>query len=431
MSKNVPVGYKLTEVGVIPEDWDVCKLGSCLLTPPDYGINAPAVIFSDRLPTYIRITDITEEGRFSPDPPVSVNQTNSSNYYLKEGDLVFARTGASVGKSYLYDIKDGELVFAGFLIRVHPDSKKLIPDYLSAYLTTGTYWNWIRLMSMRSGQPGINGNEYSQLPIPLPQISEQRSIALVLSDTDALITSLDKLIAKKRDIKQAAMQQLLTGKQRLEGCDDSSGKFKQTEIGLIPEDWEVMSLCDLTTDIGDGIHSTPQYAKLSKFYFINGNNLLNGKISITDNTMCVSEDEYLRLKKRLNNQTILLSINGTIGNLAFFNDEDIVLGKSAAYIIINPLINKNYVFYSLMTIATSRYFESELTGTTIRNLSLATLRNTPISLPKYMEEQQAIAKVLSDIDSEISALEQRRDKTKALKQAMMQELLTGKTRLKS
>ena len=97
MSKDVPVGYKLTEVGVIPEDWDVCKLGSCLLTPPDYGINAPAVIFSDRLPTYIRITDITEEGRFSPDPPVSVNQTNSSNYYLKEGDLVFARTGASVG----------------------------------------------------------------------------------------------------------------------------------------------------------------------------------------------------------------------------------------------------------------------------------------------------------------------------------------------
>ena len=206
--------------------------------------------------------------------------------------------------------------------------------------------------------------------------------------------------------------------------------YKLTEVGVIPEDWEIMSLCDLTTDIGDGIHSTPQYVKISKFYFINGNNLLNGEISITDNTMCVSKDEYLRIKKRLNNQTILLSINGTIGNLAFFNDEDIVLGKSAAYININPLTNKDYVFYSLMTTATSRYFESELTGTTIRNLSLATLRKTPIPFPKCEKEQRLIACVLSDTDALITSLDKLIAKKRDIKQAAMQQILTGKQRLK-
>lgn len=215
MSKEVMAGYKLTEVGVIPDDWEVCKLGSCLLSPPNYGINAPAVAFSDRLPTYIRITDITEEGRFFPDPPVSVNQLNSGNYYLREGDLVFARTGASVGKSYLYDLKDGDLVFAGFLMRVHPDSKKLIPAYLSAYVTTGDYWNWVRLMSMRSGQPGINGNEYCQLTLPVPSLPEQQAIAKVLSDMDSDILALEQRRDKTKVIKQAMMQELLTGRIRL------------------------------------------------------------------------------------------------------------------------------------------------------------------------------------------------------------------------
>lgn len=170
------LGYKQTEVGVIPEDWSVRRLSDCLASPPDYGINAPAVPFSDNLPVYIRITDITQDGRFSPEKLVSVKSTRADKYYLNEGELVFARTGASVGKSYMHDPQDGRLVFAGFLIRVSPNLSRLIPAYLAAYANTGAYWNWVRLMSMRSGQPGINGNEYGQLPIPLPPtIEEQRA----------------------------------------------------------------------------------------------------------------------------------------------------------------------------------------------------------------------------------------------------------------
>jgi type I restriction enzyme, S subunit len=196
-------------------EWEVDTLGEYLAECPQYGINAAAVPYSDRLPVYIRITDITEDGRFMPDKHVSVKSELSGGYYLSEGDLVFARTGASVGKSYLYKPDDGPLVYAGFLIRVRPNPQKLLPAFAAAYVTTWIYWRWVRLMSMRSGQPGINGNEYAQLPIPLPPLPEQRAIAEVLSDMDAELVALEQRRDKTLALKQAMMQELLTGRTRL------------------------------------------------------------------------------------------------------------------------------------------------------------------------------------------------------------------------
>jgi len=196
-------------------EWEVKRLGDCLLSRPDYGINAAAVPFSDKLPSYIRITDISEHGRFCPDPRVSVKAANTDQYFLQEGEVVFARTGASVGKSYLYEPHDGQLVFAGFLIRVRPNPDLLVPAFLAAYATTKPYWNWVRLMSMRSGQPGINGNEYAQLPLSLPPLPEQTAIAEVLSDMDAELAALEQRRNKTRALKQGMMQELLTGRTRL------------------------------------------------------------------------------------------------------------------------------------------------------------------------------------------------------------------------
>ena len=196
-------------------EWLTKPLGDCLLSRPEYGINAAAVPFSDQFPTYIRITDISEHGRFVPAPRVSVTAARADKFYLHEGDLVFARTGASVGKSYLYDARDGQLVFAGFMIRVRPDLQILNPSFLAAFALTSSYWNWVRMMSMRSGQPGINGNEYSRLPVPLPSRPEQDAIAAILSDMDTEIAALEAKLAKARRVKQGMMQELLTGRIRL------------------------------------------------------------------------------------------------------------------------------------------------------------------------------------------------------------------------
>ncbi|MDP2858800.1 MAG: restriction endonuclease subunit S [Bacillota bacterium] len=213
---EVKPGCKQIDVGVIPEDWEVDRLGGLLASAPTYGINAPAIPYDSRYPTYLRITDISEDGRFIDESKASVKHPFATSYMLSEGDLVFARTGASVGKSYQYDGRDGELAFAGFLIQVRPDAKKLMPAYLKYFAQSSLYWNWVRVNSMRSGQPGINGREYASLPIPFPPTkAEQEAITTILSDMDTEIAALEAKMAKARQVKQGMMQELLTGKTRL------------------------------------------------------------------------------------------------------------------------------------------------------------------------------------------------------------------------
>ncbi len=208
-------GYKQSELGEIPEDWDITSLGSHLNEPPRYGINAAAVKLKGDLPVYLRITDINEDGYFTSSNKVGVNNQFSYLYKLQSDELVFARTGASVGKSYLYDESDGELIYAGFLIKVSPNTVTLNPMYLSQYVKTERYWRWVKVTSMRSGQPGINGVEYAGLEILLPSIEEQSIIAGMLSEMDREIAIIEQRLSKTQKIKQGMMQELLTGRTRL------------------------------------------------------------------------------------------------------------------------------------------------------------------------------------------------------------------------
>ncbi|MBR9855373.1 MAG: hypothetical protein GYB37_12495, partial [Algicola sp.] len=208
-------GFKTSDVGLIPDDWETETLFNCLEENPKYGIGAAAIDYNTNFPTYLRITDIDDSGLIDTENLKSVNHPESSKYYLEEGDIVLARTGASVGKSYLYNIDDGRLVYAGFLIKVRPNKSILKPQFLKGFLSTSTYWDWVVVSSMRSGQPGINSQQIGSLTIPLPSIKEQTVIATALSDMDGLIAATKKLIAKKEAIKQGLMQELLSGKKRL------------------------------------------------------------------------------------------------------------------------------------------------------------------------------------------------------------------------
>jgi type I restriction enzyme S subunit len=426
-SETIPSGYKQTEVGVIPEDWDVHMLRNCLSAPPDYGINAPAVPFSDKLPVYIRITDITEDGRFSPDKLVSVNRADADNYYLKDGDIVFARTGASVGKSYLYKPKDRKLVFAGFLIRVSPNDAKLFPAYLAGYVTTGAYWNWVRLMSMRSGQPGINGKEYGQLPIPLPPtLAEQEAIAEALGDADAFIESLEQLISKKRQIKQGAMQELLTGKRRLPGFGEGKG-YKQTDLGVIPEDWDVVNLADVGRNLA-GLTYSPSNVRDFGTLVLRSSNVQNGKLVFEDN---VYVDMALPERVIVEKDDILICVrNGSrqlIGKCALI-DESAAGNAFGAFMSIYRSKYSKYVFYQFQSEIIQRQI-NEIMGATINQITNKDMASFIIPFPHSDEEKNVIAAILSDMDSEITALEEKLAKARQIKQGMMQELLTGRIRL--
>ena len=204
--------------------------------------------------------------------------------------------------------------------------------------------------------------------------------------------------------------------------------YKQTEVGVIPEDWGIKTIEEITSIVGDGIHATPVYSMAGGYFFVNGNNIDQGKITLTENTKQIDYQEFIKHKKVLTNRTIFLSINGTIGNVGFYNDEPIILGKSAAYFNIKEGYSKFYIYYYLQTNEVGQFFEDGLTGTTIKNLGLGTIRSTPIALPP-LREQTAIANALSDVDNLIAALETLIAKKSAIKTAAMQQLLTGKKRL--
>lgn len=201
-----------------------------------------------------------------------------------------------------------------------------------------------------------------------------------------------------------------------------------TNKTTIPIGWKAMQLENVTTKISDGLHSTPQYVSNSKFYFINGNNLINDKITITNITKCVTEEEYNSHKKNLNSSTILLSINGTIGNVAYYRGETVVLGKSAAYLNCSDDVNKRYIFYFLKTSKTQNHFISELTGSTIKNLSLKSIKNADIYLPP-IPEQEKIVEVLETWDSYLEKLSRAIKLKKKVKKGLMQKLLRGKAKL--
>ncbi len=195
-------------------EWEEVTLGTLLDRSPDYGVNAAAVPFSESLPTYIRITDINDDGQFESSAPVSVDIDATDEQYLEDGDIVLARTGASVGKSYRYHEADGRLVYAGFLIRVRPNPERLLSQFLAAYLSTWSYWDWVRFTSARSGQPGINGTEYASMPLPLPPdgraLTEQRKIADCLGSLDDRAAAQARRIGALKTHKQGLLQQLFT-----------------------------------------------------------------------------------------------------------------------------------------------------------------------------------------------------------------------------
>ena len=208
--------------------------------------------------------------------------------------------------------------------------------------------------------------------------------------------------------------------------------YKMSELGEIPEEWSIVKLSDLSQKIGDGLHGTPKYVENSDYYFINGNNLVCGKVELYEDTKMVSEEDYIKNNKDLNENSLLISLNGTIGNVAYYNNEKIMLGKSSGYINLKGNINKKYIYYVLKTNTVLEYFNKELTGTTIKNLSLSTLRNTPIPLPN-IREQEKIALILSTVDEQIDNVDALIEKNKELKKGLMQTLLTkgiGHTKFK-
>lgn len=398
--------YIQTELGLIPEDWEVKKLGECSSISGDYGINAPAVKFSEDLPTYLRITDIDDDGNYSKENKVSVKDDNSESFILDDEDIVFARTGATVGKTYLHNKKEnGDLVFAGFLIRFRTNFDILLPYYLKLYTNTDKYWNWVSVFSMRSGQPGINSKEYSNLKIPLPPLPEQKAIADCISTWDNAIEKQSQLIELHTQRKKALMQKLLTGKKRLPGF---SGE------------WNLNSINDL-------------------FIFKNGkaheNDIdENGKYILVNSKFISTDGEIL---KKTNSNLAPLEVNDLV-----FVMSDVPNGKALAkFFLIKEdnlytlnqrigllKIKKGNPIFMYYLLNRNAYFLMFDNGVGQTNLRKDDILDCPLNIPS-LSEQNAIAEILATADRELQLQKDKLAQLQTQKKGLMQVLLTGKKRL--
>lgn len=412
--------YKDSPIGKVPENWNVSLFTDVIERVIDYRGKTPE---KSQAGVLLITAKNVKKGYIQSEPREYIQEIDYDGWMTRgfpEIDDVLLTSEAPMGNVALLKVK--RVALAQRLLTLRGKSNSLYNPYLMYYLLSDIGQNELSQRTGGSTVDGIKSSELKKIFIVCPPFVEQKKIAEILTSVDRVIELTSMEINKLKDLKEGIMQELLT-----KGIGHT--KFKDSPVGRIPESWECVELQTLADKISDGLHSTPKYVESSEYFFVNGNNLKEGNIQLSAGTKHVSLDEYNQHKKDLSDNTILMSINGTIGSLAFYKGEKIVLGKSAAYVNLKSEVNIDFMYYILLSEKTQRYFVSELTGTTIMNLSLRSIKSTPVVLPSK-EEQAKISKVLKALDFDLLNLNSKFNALDSLKKGLMNDLLTGKVRVK-
>ena len=183
----------------------------------DYGANAAARPYQPTLPRYVRITDIQADGRLSPTSLASVSEAEGRGYEISDADLLFARSGATVGKTYLYNPVDGRCVHAGYVIKFALDPSKCDPRFVFHFTRSDGYWRWVGRTLRQGAQPNINASEYRSLEVPYPDVDEQRAIADVLDAHDRVVFIEERRRSKLAALRAGVARDVLSGQRRVSG----------------------------------------------------------------------------------------------------------------------------------------------------------------------------------------------------------------------
>ena len=391
-TQRVRLGYKQTEVGVIPEDWDV-----------DSIVNLAAITTGDK-----NTQDRIEDGAY----PFFVRSSTVEriNSYTFDGEAVLT-AGDGVGTGKIFHYINGKFDFHQRVYKISNFSDRLIGHYFYLYFSNNFY-SRIMQMTAKSSVDSVRRDMIADMKIPVPLPDEQRAIAAALSDVDALLAKLDQLIAKKRDLKQAAMQQLLTGSTRLPGFGG---------------EWEVKRLGDVA-EMGSG--GTP-LSSVAAYYdgdimWVSISDMTNGGKIIDSTERNLTALGFANSATQMFPAgTVLYAMYASIGECSIAGKS---LCTSQAILGIRPKSNLSAEFLYYYLTSLKVIVKTLGQQGTQSNLNKGMVQDFRLNLP-LLPEQTAIATILSDMDAEIAALEARRDKIRDLKQGMMQELLTGRIRL--
>jgi len=406
----------------LPHGWRIKRLGDCILKAPEYGANSPSVEHSEDLPRYVRITDIDNFGNLDKEKVVSVELEGNEKYILADGDFLFARSGATVGKTYLYDPRDGKAIFAGYLIRVRTNPKTLLPKYLKGFTQTHRYWFWVKSTLRAGAQPNINAKEYASLPIPLPPLPEQHVIAEILSTWDEAIAKTEQLIAALQKRKKGLMQRLLTGEVRFPGFITS--KKSRFAFGKeMPEDWEIVEFGDFAQR-ENAKFNPKKVKKVLPCIELEHLSQETGKI-----LGCIPSSQQRSTKSIFNSGQVLFGKLRPY--LRKYAQPDFDGVCSSEIWVLNgrkEICRNDYLFYLVQS---SRFLNvSNVTsGTKMPRSSWDYVSKSTFGLPP-VEEQRTIASTLQACDREVDLHLRKLEALQEQKKGLMQRLLTGEVRVR-
>lgn len=413
-------GFKQTEIGLLPEDWEIKTIDQVAFVTSGKRLpKGKSLTNKVTLHPYIRVSDM-KNGSISLDdisfvPDKVFPQIKNYRIYNEDIYISVAGTLGIVGKI------PREL--DGANLTENADRLTNIScsqDYLINVLKTTSIQSTIESIKTIGAQPKLALTRIRKFIIPLPPtITEQHAIAEALSDVDALIASLDALIAKKRAIKQGVMQELLTGKHRLPGFSGAR---------------EIISFVNhsiLKARIGWQGLTTAEYLTSGNYYLVTGIDFKDGRINWSSCSYVEKKRYDQDTNIQLKTNDILITKDGTIGKVAYVEKLTTKATLNSGIFVIRPKNNKYYplyLFYVLSSSIFDKFLRQLQAGSTINHLYQKDFINFKFTAPP-LSEQKAIANVLFEFDQDIAALEQKLNKLKVVKQGMMQELLTGRIRL--
>lgn len=380
--------------------------------------------------TFIGMQDVSEDAVLKEQHKLRFSEVKKGLTFCEKNDVLVAKITPCFenGKGANLNILETDFGFGSTEFHVLKAKSGNNSSYIYHQTRTEAFRDKLeRAMVGTAGHKRVPFSAIQEFQLPIKHNhKEQTAIAKALSDVDALIISLEKLIAKKQAIKTATMQQLLTGKKRLPGFGEGKD-YKQTELGEIPEDWEVRSIQEIAHVVGGGTPSTtiPHYWNGEINWFtpteiIGDKYVTESRRKISDKGMKSSS------AKKLPVNTILITSRASIGDLAILRNEA-TTNQGFQSLIAFENINSEFLYYLMCT--KKNEMLSLASGSTFLEISPNKIRSIRLQIPSTKVEQTIIVEIFTDMDAEIKTLQQRLSKTKKIKQGMMQELLTGRTRL--
>ncbi|WP_105147139.1 restriction endonuclease subunit S [Streptococcus suis] len=383
------------------DTWKQRKLGEVAISF-DYGLNSAATEY-DGENKYLRITDIDDDSRefnISDLTSPEINLFGLDEYRLSIGDILFARTGASVGKSYIYRSVDGKVYFAGFLIRVKIKDT-FNPDFVFQNTLTSNYERFISITSMRSGQPGVNAQEYSNYKIMFPTLPEQEAIGSFFSDLDQLITLHQRKLDDVKELKKALLQKMFP--------KGNGNDFPELRFPEFTDAWKQRKLGEVAVVVMGQSPDSKNYTNnpLDNILVQGNADLKNGNVEPRVWTT--------QITKIAEKGDIIVSVRAPVGDVAKTRYK-VVLGRGVAGIKGN-----DFIYQTLIRMKQFGYWMKLSTGSTFESINSGDIKSSLIPLPS-LPEQEAIGSFFSDLDQLITLHQRQLDHLKLLKKALLQQM---------